>query len=382
MRPITFTLLSFFIYSFALPSAQGNFGNYPCGWHSEPSGLQNIRIVSERLTIDLRGCDGSDVAPSTTDSFMKQPVGKVEAVYSLHNRGLEQEVHLVFAAGALIERDAIHVSINKKPVPVLQSKANNPNWAAIIRKSGINRQNGPYWYPPYEATNFSVRLKIPAGFSTLRADFRTLVGNDRSTLPTCHWEFIYLLAPARDWGAFDKLEAKVLIPPGWKAESNLDLQRNGDILSGTFDRIPDDSLNLAIRMPPEPILEHIEEVRRLTWLVVAASVPMIFFATWIFGRKIRSRKGMILLLLGSALLWGVTAWLSACFLLVYPAVMSWIPLVQRGSSGSTFGDGGIEWFLTWAISFVAAACGAVATYFWLWRARSIGGGAVDSPNAR
>jgi hypothetical protein len=348
------------------PSAHGNFGSLSGGWQAEPAGLEKVRIVHEQLTVDLRGCDGSELEFSRNYfGHNLQPVGKVEALYRLHNSGPEQVVDLVFAAGSLIEKEALRVTIDEEPITVQSIVLEKSQRLQLIDRWKINLHN--YWLPISQETSFSVRVKIPTGNSTLRARFRTLIGNDRSVRPTCSWSFIYLLAPARDWGGFDKLDMKVLIPPGWKATSNLDLEREGDSLLGTFDRIPDDALTLSLQMPPEPVLERIREVSRNTWAALCASAIVIVIATWWTGRRTVGGRGRLGILLAGALAWGIVGLSGAWFLLVIPDQLSWIPALQRGRSGSTFTIYDIMWF----VAIVVAASGTLLTcVLLLWRRSS------------
>jgi hypothetical protein len=223
-------------------------------------------------------------------------------------------------------------------------------------------------------------MRIPAGSSTLRVNFRTLIDNDRSTVPTCCWQFIYLLAPARDWGGFDKLDVKVLIPSGWKFASNIGLQRDGDILSGTFDHIPDDALALTIRMLPESLQNRLNIVRHLTWIAVAISLPLLLLATWKAGKRIRRRAGTvpIPLVLASALVWGTATSLAAWFLIVYPVQTPGIPWMQLGSPDSAFPIMDIVWFLTFAGTFVGVWSGILVT----WLANKLSTGLPPSTEKR
>ena len=294
-------LLSFSMLTLGLPQGRANFGTYPGGWNSEPPGLKYIRIVRETLTVDLRGCDGSEVTRGP-ETHKPQPVGKVEAVYNLYNEGSEQQINLLFAAGVIsIANDAIQVFMNDQPVQTTPTDAHNPDWRGPGKTPAIEDWYGshPFFRSMFE-TNFRVSLKVPAGSSTLRVQFRTTVGKDGYLYPTCCWQFIYLLAPARDWGGFDKLEIKVLIPSGWNAACNLDLARDGEVLTGTFDGIPSDALALTIRMPPEPVRERMAQVRLGAWIGLIATVALLLLVTWFCGSRIQRRVGKTRLVLASA----------------------------------------------------------------------------------
>lgn len=273
--------LSILLLFVALP-ARANFGSYPGGWTSAPTGLENIRIAREALTVDLRACDGSELADVSQER--RQPVGKVEAIYELNNQGPPKDVRLIFAAGTNIGEDA-QVQHDSQLVPVQWARGNA--WRRLTPTQSPGFDGGPA--RRFEGADgegsFSVSLRVPAGSSTLRVAFRTLIGNDRSLMPTCCWQFVYLLAPARDWGGFDKLDVRVLVPPGWQAVCNLELERDGDVLIGSFDQMPADALTLSIRMPPEPFREPIEQRQRVLWFAACGLALLLLIATWRFGGR-------------------------------------------------------------------------------------------------
>ncbi len=375
MRLCIVAILSISTLAFVTPSARANIGSYPCGWNSDPTGLEKIRITNEQLTIDLRACDGSELGESGFN-YLKQPVGKVEAIYNLRNDGSAQRVHLLFAAGALIGPDAIQIFMHDRAVRYEPTSIDDPKWRLPIGTPGIDGGPQHYFTKADGTTNFGVRLNIPAGTSTLRVRFRTLIGNDRSALPTCCWQFIYLLAPARDWGGFDKLDVKVLVPAGWKAASNLNLRRDGDVLRGTFEGIPDDALTLTVRMLPDSLREQIELVKQIGRIAAVAWLPLFVIATVFFAKKVRHLVGIRtkIMMLASCLAWGTAAWWVAWCLLLFPVLTPGIPWMQRGKPDEWF-----IWFQVWILSFAAVFVGAFCEkmlLLFLWRRAPIANGDV------
>ena len=310
--------------------ARANFGSVNGGWNSEPTGLENIRITRETLTIDLRGCDGSE----TVIHEGPRPVGRLEAIYQLYNSGTERRVTLLFAAGLAVESDAIEVFLNNSPVKSTSTSAHKSDWKLPDTTPGIDGAEARHFYGGYETpVDYRLAVTIPQGSSTLRVGLRTMIGNNRDRLVTCCWQFIYLLAPARDWGGFERLDVSVFLPAGWRAASNVELQRDGDVLHGAFDGIPRDAIELTIQMPPEPFIEHIRLLGILTWIGIGVFVPSMLLMTWRFGVRVQSRIGKGPLVLAAALVWGAAAWISAWFLLFEPIELPSVPLLQRGSYG-------------------------------------------------
>jgi hypothetical protein len=167
---------------------------------------------------------------------------------------------------------------------------------------------------------------------------KTIIGNnhDHERVVTNFWQFIYLLAPARDWGGFDRLDVTCFLPAGWKAASNIDLQRDGDVLRGTFAGIPHDALELTIQMPPEPFIERIQLIENSTWIGIGVLVPVLLILTWKYGGRIRERVGLSLFLLGSAAIWGGAGAIAGWLLIYVHLELPFVPALQRPSYGWAF----------------------------------------------
>jgi hypothetical protein len=337
--------------------AHGNFGSYSGGWGAELTGLRNVRIVSEQLTIDLRGCDGSEMGEN--EFRVRQPVGRVEAIYTLGNAGSAHEVWLVFASGLKIEESGLQVTLDDRQVHINHVTRERSDGRPLPRDTpGFNGgANCPFM--TFDSANFSVRLTLPSGPSTLRVRFRTLIGNDRSTRPACCWQFVYLLSPARDWGGFDKLDVRVLLPAGWEAVTNLDVQPDGDTLSGSFDRLPADALTLTLRMPVGPIRERIESVTQLSKIGIIVFIPSaLALARFILVRRSRTVGRPFrpwTFLLAVAVLWGTAAWWFTYAIVIFPFVAA--PPLQRASSGAAIPLEDVAWFF----AIVSAIGGTIAT---------------------
>jgi hypothetical protein len=345
--------------------AAANIGSYPGGWGSEPTGLENIRIVNEVLFVDLRACDGSHL---DTGSFeLKQPVGKVQATYILSNLGPVREVHLIFAAGVDIKQDAVKVTLDGEPVAVEQAPIGRLRWEVPITTPAFDGREPIGFDGADNRANFTMYCKIPSGRSTLRVTFRTLIGG-RLLTPAACWQFVYLLAPARDWNGFDRLDVTVLIPPGWEAASNLDLRRDGDALVGSFDQLPGDALALTVRMPVGPIRERIDQARQLGWIAVIVGIPAALFLARVVLARANGFAGrpfqawLFLIMVATA--WGTAAWWCSYAFVVYPRVT--VPRLQRPPGA------GIAELIAWffAIVFAIVAPIVICIFAW-WRPRLV-----------
>jgi hypothetical protein len=233
-------------------------------WFGNPAfepvgGLKDVAIVRETLTIDLRPL--ASVEPAL-----------VEATYHLDNSGPTRRLELVFVAGSEEVSD-FEVRLGGRPlksqrVPpgelqrrwkempaswmVGGSMPGSSGLPGIDGPSGFVPLRDPDWDPAITLQAFSVEL--PSGKSTLQARYRAQAARSSERYPTATWYLFYLLAPARAWGNFGRLDVTVHLPSGWPHVSTPDLGREGDTLRGTFSGLPADALVLGTRMPHRPAL--------------------------------------------------------------------------------------------------------------------------------
>jgi hypothetical protein len=222
--------------------AQANIG--PRWWGDyglEPQGVKDVRITRENLTIDLRPL------------AHVEPV-RVEAKYFLDNPGSVKKLDLVFVSGTPEVTD-FEVRLNDRPVPFDGSAG---------RKVGVPKE----WYPPrslqgivWESTYPWYRtqmgraafqafsLELPSGAATLQVRYRARAAGADENYPTATWQFPYVLAPARAWGSFGRLEVSAPLPDGWECKSRPDLRRDGAVLHGSFEGLPADFLVFTLRKP-------------------------------------------------------------------------------------------------------------------------------------
>jgi len=88
-------------------------------------------------------------------------------------------------------------------------------------------------------------------------------GGTDERYPTTTWQFPYVLAPARDWGEFGRLDVVVHVPDGWQAQSTPPLERQQTTLRGSFMGLPADALLVTTRAPVPP------QYRGAAWLSAA-----------------------------------------------------------------------------------------------------------------
>jgi hypothetical protein len=106
--------------------------------------------------------------------------------------------------------------------------------------------------------------------------------------PTVTWKFPYILAPAKEWRSFGRLEAQVLLPEGWEAASEPSMGRKGDALLGSFEGVPADVLRLATRAP---VPAEYHRAVNLAWplfaLAFVAGVAVCWLLALWAGRSLR-----------------------------------------------------------------------------------------------
>jgi hypothetical protein len=322
---------------------RANYGPQEGGWNGEPSGLENLVITRETLTIDLRAANASKWEEIRGDRWSELPLAAVEVLYWIRNDGEEQTVDLVFASAATFEPGEVKVWLNDQPLAPQESSRNDGRWR-VPEKMPAPGMAEPirYWGFHSYPKMLDVRVTFPRGYSSLRTRYRTPISANRERAnPTCFWQYAYLLAPARSWGGFGGLDVTVYVPQDWPAVTEPELQRDGERLFGSFDTIPADALTITTQMPPEPFRQRRSLVLALIgacWVVgVLSALALSYWVGTVRGRRdIRKQQPRAfaawpLWLVGCV--WGgiglALAWLSS-FVLVHAAG---VPPVQSQSSG-------------------------------------------------
>jgi hypothetical protein len=246
--------------------AKANIGER---WHgtygSEPwGGIKNVVITREELDIDLRPLvDGQPAV--------------VQATYHLRNNGPGKRLELLFVAGGT-EINDFEVRLDGRLLPskALPEDELTRRWEEIPKSwkvpiydlPGIDTQ-GTHLTPihaPWGIRLIAFSVVLPEARSTLRARYRARVPGTDEGGPTTTWQMPYVLAPARDWGGFGRLDVRAYLPAGWQHVSRPALQRDGDLLHGSFEGVPDDLLVVDTRAPLAA------QYRRAFWVAVGVYI--------------------------------------------------------------------------------------------------------------
>jgi hypothetical protein len=308
---------------------------------SEPWGLKDVAITQELLTIDLRPL--ADAHPV-----------RVEVTYDLCNAGPSKHLDLLFVSGEVGVSD-FEAHLGGQPLPTRPLPADEasrlwkkapPSWRPPQEAPGIELEKTYYllstWATPPELVAFS--LDLPPGPSTLHVRYkaRACGAGER---PTVTWQFPYVLAPAREWGAFGWLDVVVQVPGGWEARSTPALGREGDTLRGGFNEVPADALLLATGAPVPVGYYWATGLALALWVAALVGGPLM---CWWAGRRLgharafaraprggtagqAARRG-ILLGFFPALLWGALIYASV------PVFVGIIKATLHGQESPSIGE--------------------------------------------
>jgi hypothetical protein len=257
-----------------VPSAAwGNIG--PRWWGdlaAEAKGVKGVAITHEELTIDLR--------PLAT----VEPV-RVEAVYHLNNPGPAIKLELLFVSGSPdVSEFEVRLGdqrLDSKPVPWPEN-AEHPgrlpdSWKPPDYVPGFEREWAYYMVPTPavpgtlgRVTLLAFSVDLPSGGNILTARYRARAFGALESAPIVTWGLPYVLAPAREWGHFGGLDVTAYVPEGWQATSTPALDRDGDVLRGSFAGLPADALAISVRA------ELAARFRIVAWGCVAAYALALF----------------------------------------------------------------------------------------------------------
>lgn len=325
---VAFTLSSFASVAranAAMPMPESRPGERVGEIYGAPS---SVHIEREELTLDLRPL--ARLRPAI-----------VEAVYHLRNDGEGREIELHFVAAALAPGGGAGGWIWRGSRWVRDDEASSQTESGVwlddrrietVEASEAKRDFPKEWSPPattpalegvkslpYETTGegaltFVIDLAPGRHVLRVRYEARPSAHSDAKTTAV-NWQLGYVLAPARKWESFGGLDAKILVPEGWRAASDPAMRREGDSLVASWGSLPSDSLAVTVQTDERTITDArsywvtlLVSGSILTVLAVLAGVRM---GVWFARRGRTSAWTLLLTPLVAAALVGASALISA-----------------------------------------------------------------------
>jgi hypothetical protein len=273
-------------------------GSRPGDAPREPSGeLKSMHIERETLVIDLRPL--KDRRPAI-----------VEATYTVRNDGEQRDLELVFVADAM--RPGVPwvwnghdwaqdpkraqaeggVWLDGQTVAALADSNTEglpQKWVAPFQTPGLFPGQSPLPYKTLGEGTLTFRVTLATGEHNIRVRYEARPGAYCDTRShAIYWQLGYVLAPAREWASFGKLDAKVLLPRGWRAEASQEMRREGDALVAMWDKIPADTLAVTAQTNERTFSDE-----GVFWVVLIVQgcicTVLAAFAGWLIGRWLGRR---------------------------------------------------------------------------------------------
>ncbi len=213
-----------------------------------PSGaVQDVFIEHEDLLMDLTGLNPSNPRDRAMATIL--------ATYTLRNDSAAKGIDLVFVT-ATREVRGVEVVLDGTAVAA-QVGPLGPVPASWMGPRGTPNPDGGPDLPYYlnGAAGLAFHVELGAGRHTMRARYQarpTVNSGEAQHAEPVSWQLAFVLSPARQWKGFGDLDVSVRVPSGWLAAVRPSLSRRGDVLTGHFDGIPADSLDLTAHMPQPP----------------------------------------------------------------------------------------------------------------------------------
>jgi hypothetical protein len=213
-----------------------------------PSGaVQDVFIEHEDLSMDLSGLN-----PSNPHD---RPIATILATYTLRNDGASKGIDLVFVTatrevrGVEVVLDGTAIAAQVGPLGPVPASWKGP-------RGTPDPEGGPdLYYPLNGAAGLAFHVELGAGRHTMGARYQarpTVNSGEALHAEPVRWQLAFVLSPARQWKGFGDLDVSVRVPSGWLAAVRPSLSRRGDVLTGHFDGIPADSVDLTAHMPQPP----------------------------------------------------------------------------------------------------------------------------------
>ena len=158
----------------------------------EPTGdFRNLGIVWEKLNFDLRPLN--NFGEST-----------VTAIYQIRNDGEKIPVELLFVSPG-IKTSSVTIDGKKIAAETIKDPKLRPTWKV---PSKVPTPGGSTEFFVNESVNSALKFKptIPQGEHQLQVQYIVEPGISEPSIYK-HYQFVYILAPAKNWAFFKRLEA-------------------------------------------------------------------------------------------------------------------------------------------------------------------------------
>lgn len=219
-------------------ATQTHKGGQPAG---EIEGIAGVVVERETLTIDLQPLAEC------------KPV-QVTAIYRMRYEGEESKarislvVHMSRREGLLEQ-----VRFNGKPLvrSFAEQKDVHPDWLPFRHTPGLREHPDPIDFNPgrhvrHVVVTYEVQLKAGLHDLEVRYGVEACAFSDKA--PARFWLLGFDFSPMQRWKKVGRLDLAVHLPPDWDVAHTLPLKRDGDVLTGRFERVPDEPLTLTTQV--------------------------------------------------------------------------------------------------------------------------------------
>lgn len=261
------------------------------------TGLEELAIVRERLSLDLRPLAQGRPLPVT-------------AIYEIRNDGAARVVDLLFVGGRMAEaRTQVRFNGQEVATRLERLSALPESW-----KVPQPRINGQVERQAAPMQGLLFQLAVPPGKHRVEVSYLAEASAEASTdRERIRWHVHYILAPARAWKSFGDLSVEVRVPAGWQLEGSVPLHRgsvddpaqSGDLYTSDFTGLPADVLQFQAQAPLRFPAAFAAVRGAGVWLLGGAAAALTMLVAVVTGRRLRRRGGHPLWTVGLSLLVGV-----------------------------------------------------------------------------
>ena len=264
----------------------------------------NVAIQQEDLVIDLKSRDFAHVS----------------ATYFINNQKKIEDLELVFVAEGLVENNFEVILNNQKVSTKLEAITQMPtSWLAPDSVLVSSNRYIPYYHSGYQPSdtlsqryrkskatnkkpqNIFFKLTLLEGKNEIKVKYKAKTNRffDKNNI-TFLSEFVYILAPAKNWQSFSRLNVKILLPVGYNATNNLglkypDTMKNPAlnlIIEKSFDNIPADYLSVVLSYDSS---QHLWKFQLSYFGLYFALFAICGGVLWLVGKNISTKSTKIIL---------------------------------------------------------------------------------------
>lgn len=235
----------------------------------EPSGFENLTVLSEKITIDLLNL-------GTYKNFGDNNSVNLEMTFEVEIKEAEKPLELIFPtikSAKFFVDDAEFPPIVGKPEKQLSIGWQLPKKTLWLENKQLD-YNAINRVDCYECSVY--KFQIPSGKHKIKITQELTPSSNVTGALTKYWQFSFVFLPAERRANIAKTEIEIKTPENWQTFISPDIQSES-VWQKSFDKVTENSVTITTKMPVPASYKNVQDFSDYIFWFVLVIFPLICF---------------------------------------------------------------------------------------------------------